>query len=78
MKMGDGLFIQTAAETAKRYPEIEYKEEQVDTVCMHLARDPNTVDVMVMPNLYGDIVSDLCAGLTTPILYEKVSIEDAY
>lgn len=63
MKMGDGLFIQTAAETAKRYPEIEYKEEQVDTVCMHLARDPNTVDVMVMPNLYGDIVSDLCAGL---------------
>lgn len=63
MKMGDGLFIQTVAEIAKKYPDIEYKEEQVDTVCMHLARDPNTVDVMVMPNLYGDIVSDLCAGL---------------
>lgn len=61
--MGDGLFIQTVAEIAKKYPDIEYKEEQVDTVCMHLARDPNTVDVMVMPNLYGDIVSDLCAGL---------------
>lgn len=63
MKMGDGLFIDTVSEVSKGYPEIQYKEEQVDTVCMKLAKDPKSLDVMVMPNLYGDIVSDLCAGL---------------
>ncbi len=61
--MGDGLFINTAAEVAKNYPGIQYWEEQIDTVCMQLANDPTAFDVMVMPNLYGDIVSDLCAGL---------------
>lgn len=63
MKMGDGLFIKTAADVAKNYPDIEYTEEQIDTVCMKLANNPSEFDVMVMPNLYGDIVSDLCAGL---------------
>ncbi len=63
MKMGDGLFIKTAAEVAQHYPQIEYWEEQIDTVCMQLADNPRHFDVMVMPNLYGDIVSDLCAGL---------------
>lgn len=63
MKMGDGLFIKTAHQVAKNYPNIEYWEEQIDTVCMHLANNPSEFDVMVMPNLYGDIVSDLCAGL---------------
>lgn len=63
MKMGDGLFIKIAEQIAKEYPEIEYSEEQIDTVCMKLAKDPTQFDVMVMPNLYGDIVSDLCAGL---------------
>ena len=63
MKMGDGLFIKVTAEFAKKYPEIEYKEDQVDTICERLANNPNQLDVMVMPNLYGDIVSDLCAGL---------------
>ena len=63
MKMGDGLFIKTASDVAKRYPEIAYEEEQIDTVCMKLANDPTQFDVMVMPNLYGDIVSDLAAGL---------------
>lgn len=63
MKMGDGLFIKTAKDVAKGYPNIEYWEEQIDTVCMHLANNPTEFDVMVMPNLYGDIVSDLCAGL---------------
>lgn len=63
MKMGDGLFIKTSQDIAKKYPNIEYWEEQIDTVCMHLANDPSEFDVMVMPNLYGDIVSDLCAGL---------------
>lgn len=62
-KMGDGLFINTCREVAKKYPQIKYQEEQVDTICMKLARDPHQLDVMVMPNLYGDIVSDLCAGL---------------
>lgn len=61
--MGDGLFIKTAAEVAQHYPQIEYWEEQIDTVCMQLADNPRHFDVMVMPNLYGDIVSDLCAGL---------------
>jgi isocitrate dehydrogenase (NAD+) len=63
MKMGDGLFIDTAKRIAINYPTIEYWEEQIDTVCMHLANSPFGFDVMVMPNLYGDIVSDLCAGL---------------
>lgn len=63
MKMGDGLFIKTAQEIANNYPSIEYWEEQIDTVCMHLANNPKEFDVMVMPNLYGDIVSDLCSGL---------------
>ena len=63
MKMGDGLFIKIAEKIAQEYPEIEYTEEQIDTVCMKLANDPTQFDVMVMPNLYGDIVSDLCAGL---------------
>lgn len=61
--MGDGLFIKIAEKIAQEYPEIEYTEEQIDTVCMKLANDPTQFDVMVMPNLYGDIVSDLCAGL---------------
>ena len=63
MKMGDGLFLKTCREVAEEYPHIKYDEKQVDTMCMRLAMNPQTVDVMVMPNLYGDIVSDLCAGL---------------
>ena len=61
--MGDGLFIKIASDVAKKYPEINYHEQQIDTVCMNLARDPTKFEVMVMPNLYGDIVSDLAAGL---------------
>ena len=61
--MGDGLFIKIAAEVAQDYPDIEYWEEQIDTVCMQVANNPREFDVMVMPNLYGDIISDLCAGL---------------
>ncbi len=61
--MGDGLFIKTTQDIAKKYPSVQYWQEQIDTVCMHLANDPTEFDVMVMPNLYGDIVSDLCAGL---------------
>lgn len=61
--MGDGLFLDTCKEVSQLYPHIIFEEEQVDTVCLKLARDPTELDVMVMPNLYGDIVSDLCAGL---------------
>lgn len=61
--MGDGLFLKCLREIAKEYPTIEYDEKQVDTICMQLAMRPENIDVMVMPNLYGDIVSDLCAGL---------------
>lgn len=63
MKMGDGLFLNCCREVAAKYPEIKYEEEQVDNVCLKLVQDPSQMDVMVMPNLYGDIVSDLCAGL---------------
>ncbi len=63
MKMGDGLFLACAREVAKEYPEITCDERIVDAACMHLVLRPETFDVLVMPNLYGDIVSDLCAGL---------------
>jgi isocitrate dehydrogenase (NAD+) len=61
--MADGLFIRICREVSEKYPSIQYKEEQVDTVSMGLAQYPEKFDVMVMPNLYGDIISDLCAGL---------------
>lgn len=63
MKMGDGLFVACAREMAREYPEITYDERIVDAACMHLVLRPETFDVLLMPNLYGDIVSDLCAGL---------------
>ena len=60
--MGDGLFLRKCREVAQKYPSIIYIEENIDTLCMKLAKNPQAFDVMVMPNLYGDIVSDLCAG----------------
>lgn len=63
MKKADGLFIECCREVASRHPSIEYDEVIVDNACMQLVRDPSAFDVLVMPNLYGDIVSDLCAGL---------------
>ena len=63
MKLGDGLFLECARTVARQYPEIVYDERIVDAACMHLVLDPAQFDVLVMPNLYGDIVSDLCAGL---------------
>ena len=61
--MTDGLFLRCAQEVAKRYPQIEYKEILVDNLCMQLVQAPEKFDVLVLPNLYGDIVSDLAAGL---------------
>lgn len=62
-KLTDGLFLECAREVAKKYPNIEYKEILVDNLCMQLVQNPEKFDVLVLPNLYGDIVSDLCAGL---------------
>ncbi|MDD5448693.1 MAG: isocitrate/isopropylmalate dehydrogenase family protein [Actinomycetota bacterium] len=63
MKMTDGLFLDIARQISKSYPDVEYEERIVDNMCMQLVQKPNIYDVMVMPNLYGDIISDLCAGL---------------
>ena len=62
-KLSDGLFLECAREVAKKYPQIEYNEILVDNLCMQLVQKPEQFDVLVLPNLYGDIVSDLCAGL---------------
>ena len=58
-----GLFIKCCREVAEDYPDITYDEMIVDNACMQLVRDPSPFDVLCMPNLYGDIISDLCAGL---------------
>ena len=63
MKLADGLFIRCCREVAEKYPDIVYEEMIVDNTCMQLVSDPGQFDVMVMPNLYGDIISDLSAGL---------------
>jgi len=64
MKATDGLFFRAAREVARRYEgKIEYEEWLVDAICMQLVQKPELYDVLVMPNLYGDIISDLCAGL---------------
>src|SRR6266511_990735 len=64
MKFSDGVFLRTAAAEATAYPEIELEAIQIDELAMRLAWEPETFDVILLPNLYGDIVSDLCAGLT--------------
>ena len=63
MKFTDGLFYDVARGVAKKYPDIEYEEVLVDAMCMQLVRQPQMYDVLVLPNMYGDILSDLCAGL---------------
>jgi isocitrate dehydrogenase (NAD+) len=63
MRMSDGLFLACAREVADGYPFVRFEERPIDTVCMELALDPTGYDVLVMENLFGDVVSDLCAGL---------------
>jgi isocitrate dehydrogenase (NAD+) len=63
MKLSDGLFLKCCRETAAQYPGIHYTELIVDNACMQLVMRPETFDVLVLPNLYGDIISDLAAGL---------------
>lgn len=63
MKFSDGLFLATAQEVAKEYPDIQFEDRIVDNMCMQLVQKPELYDVLVLPNLYGDIISDLSAGL---------------
>jgi isocitrate dehydrogenase (NAD+) len=63
MKQSDGLFLDSARRVAGAFPDITYDERIVDAACMHLVMKPSQFDVLLLPNLYGDIVSDLCAGL---------------
>ena len=63
MKFSDGLFLHTAEDIAKGYDDVAFQERIVDNLCMQLVKRPQEYDTLVLPNLYGDIVSDLCAGL---------------
>merc|ERR1712093_502070 len=65
MKMSDGMFLQACREVSKDFPNVKYDEDLLDRVCLRIVQDPAPYSdrVMVMPNLYGDILSDLCAGL---------------
>ena len=62
-KLGDGLFLKCCGEVAKEYPDIEYNSMIIDNCCMQLVSNPQQFDVMVMPNLYGNIVSNIGASL---------------
>ena len=63
MKLSDGLFLESTRKVSREYTDIEYDERIVDAACMQLVMRPEKFDVLLLPNLYGDIVSDLCAGL---------------
>ena len=63
MKLSDGLFLDSTRKVAREYLDVPYDERIVDAACMHLVMRPEKLDVLLLPNLYGDIVSDLCAGL---------------
>src|ERR1700758_454078 len=63
MKLGDGLFLKSVRAVAQQHPEIEYKELIVDNACMQMVLNPQQFDMLLLPNLYGDVMSDLAAGL---------------
>jgi isocitrate dehydrogenase (NAD+) len=63
MKFSDGLFLKTARQVAEQYPDTEFEDRIVDNLCNQLVSRPEEYDVVVLPNLYGDIISDLCAGM---------------
>ncbi|MDO8885797.1 isocitrate/isopropylmalate dehydrogenase family protein [Candidatus Oleimmundimicrobium sp.] len=63
MKFSDGLFLESVKKIAESYPQIEFEDRIVDNMCMQLVQKPELYDILVCPNLYGDIISDLCAGL---------------
>jgi isocitrate dehydrogenase (NAD+) len=79
MKLSDGLFLRCSRNVAKEYPEITYGEHIVDNACMQLVMNPYQYDVLVMENLYGDIISDLCAGLVGGLgLVPSANLGDKY
>src|SRR5579885_3539645 len=79
MKLSDGLFLRCSRAVAREYPEIAYAEHIVDNTCMQLVMNPYQYDVMVMENLYGDIISDLCAGLVGGLgLVPSANLGDKY
>lgn len=63
LKFSEGLFLETARKVAEKYPDIQFEDRLVDNMCMQLVQKPELYDVLVLPNMFGDIVSDLCAGL---------------
>ena len=78
-KLSDGLFLNCAREVSKKYPDIKFREILVDNCCMQLVQNPNQFDVLLLPNLYGDIVSDLCAGLVGGLgIAQGANIGDDY
>lgn len=79
MKITDGLFIKKAREASKRYPDIEYEEYIIDAGCMRLVQDPSRFDTLLLENLYGDVMSDLCAGLVGGLgVVPGANISDEY
>ena len=63
LRLSDGLFLDCARTVAEEFPFIGFEERRIDNLCMELALDPSRFDVLVMENLFGDVISDLCAGL---------------
>ena len=63
MKFSDGLFLQVVRRVAREYPEIEFEDRIIDALCMQLVQTPERFDVLVLPNMYGDLVAELCAGM---------------
>jgi len=79
LKFTDGLFLESIREIREQFPEIEYDEMIIDNLCMQLVQRPEKFDVLVLPNLYGDIVSDLCAGLVGGLgLVPGANLGDSY
>ena len=63
MKLSDGLFLKSIRTVAEKFPEVEYKEMIVDNACLQIVMKPEQFDILLLPNLYGDVMSDLAAGL---------------
>ena len=79
MKITDGLFIEKSRETSENYPDIEYEEYIIDAGCMRLVQDPGQFDILLLENLYGDVMSDLCAGMVGGLgVVPGANISDEY
>lgn len=79
MKITDGLFIEKSREMSEKYPDIEYEEYIIDAGCMRLVQDPGQFDILLLENLYGDVMSDLCAGMVGGLgVVPGANISDEY